>query len=180
MKTRYHKIPVYEISIPEYQVKTKPDWNQIGKKLDDLLKKYYLERNIKIAVRALSSQQHKKCSQDDLIKIIKKIGHDRYNPKRKGDRYENIENKKIDIFCLDWKLTSRSKRMWQFIWSFYEFPKEKGKRPVKVDLFIVYDLNQLIRVKHQYKGRIDIKDDGFIFKNPDRKPEAILGIIKVI
>ncbi|MFA5176196.1 MAG: hypothetical protein WC413_02975 [Candidatus Nanoarchaeia archaeon] len=168
---------IYTIKIPEYNVKSKPDWDKIGNKLDIILKKHFL--NKKIAVRCLSSKKHKKKDINDLIKIIKKLGHDRYNPKREGDRYGNIENKKIDIFCLDWTVKPKSKMMWQMIWSFYKFPIDFGKKPSRIDICIIYDLNKLKRVVHQYKGRKDIKKDAFIFKYPNKKPEAILGIIKI-
>lgn len=172
------KIPIYAIKIPEYNLKKKPDWDTIGYKIDLIIKKHFLGK--KIAIRGLSSQEHKGKNIDDLIKIIKKLGHDRYNPKIEGDRYGNIEGKKIDIFCLDWNVTSKSKKMWQIIWSFYEFPIKFGKKPIKINLLIIYDFSKLKRVLHKYEGRKDVKTDGFTFKYPNKKSEAILGIIKIM
>ncbi|MBI2136108.1 hypothetical protein HYU06_03485 [Candidatus Woesearchaeota archaeon] len=82
-------VPVYQIKISEYSVKSKPDWVAIGKK---------------VAIRCLGSQEHKGKSVNALIKIIMGLGHDRYDFSKKGDRYENVENKKIDFFALDFKV----------------------------------------------------------------------------
>ena len=39
----------------------------------------------------------------------------------------------------------------------------------------------MIIVEHRYKGREnELKKDSFVFKNPDNKPHAILGIIKIL
>ena len=114
------KIPVYQVKVPEYKLKkfrktskkidyagtpwfnlripkvyadNKPDFTKIGAKVDKCLKKHFLGK--KVAVRVLGSEEHEGKSINELIKIIKILGYDRYNPKRKGERYENIENKKI-------------------------------------------------------------------------------------
>lgn len=194
-------IPMYQINVPEYQIKftkktspkvnipnfgkipefyekNKPDFQGIGTKIDELLKKYFLGK--KVAIRVLGSQEHKGKSTNDLIKIIKKLGYDKYNPKRKGDRYENIENKHIDFFALDFKIMKDGQYFQFFLEPFYYWPIQDRKYPVKVDIAIIYDLSKLKRVMHQYKGRTGIKKDGFIFKNPENKKDALLGIIKIL
>lgn len=176
MKKR--NIPVYSISVPEYHVKSKPDHKRIGEKIDKLIKKYFLGQ--KVAIRTLGSQEHKGKSVDNLIKLIKKLGYDRYNPKRKGDRYENVENKKIDFFALDFKINKNTKIMEKFIEPFYTWPpKQRGSKPIRLDIIIIYDLSKLKRIIHKYEGRTDIKRDGFVFKDIGNKKEAILGIIKI-
>ena len=51
------KIPIYQIKIPEYNVRKKPDHVAIGKKLDDVIKKHFMGKTI--AIRALGSMEHK-------------------------------------------------------------------------------------------------------------------------
>ncbi len=171
-------IPVYQIKIPHYHVRTKPDWESIGKKIDKLIINNFLGK--KIAIRCISSREHKGKSMDDLVRIVKKSGTDRYSKRRKGDRYENIENKKIDFFALDYKVKKNSEMLWQFIWSFYVFPIKFGHKPVRLDLAIIYDYNKLKKVYHKYKGRKDVKNDGFVFKDPENKKQALLGMIKIL
>ena len=171
-------IPVYNAKVPEYNVKSKPDWFSIGAKIDKTIKKYFLGK--KVAIRCLSSKEHNGMAIDDLIKIIKKLGTDRHNPKRKGERYENIENKKIDFFALDFRIKKDSAIIENFIEPFYTWPIKFGGKPIRINVILIYDLSKLKRVYHQYKGRNDIKKDGFVFKNPENKRKALLGIIKIL
>ena len=70
--------------------------------------------------------------------------------------------------------------MKNFIEPFYLYPPTiRGANPVRLDIVIIYDLSKLKRVVHQYEGRTDIKKDGFVFKNPENKKDAVLGIIKI-
>ena len=171
-------IPIYNVKVPKYNIKSKPDWIFIGAKIDKIIKRYFLGK--KVAIRCLSSNEHNGKPIDDLIKIIKKLGTDRYNPKRKGERYENIENKKIDFFALDFKIKKDSVIMENFIEPFYTWPIKFGEKPIRINIAIIYDLSKLKRVLHKYKGRNDIKKDGFVFKNPENKREALKGIIKIL
>jgi len=198
------KIPVYQVSVPEYRFinlnkkyadhefklwfthkipkvywDNKPDFDTIGKKIDVCLKKHFLRK--KVAIRVIGSEEHKGKSALDLIKIIKKIGYDRYNLKRKGDRYENVENKHIDFFALDFCIKPNGKYFKQFIEPFYFWPLVDRGKPIRIDIAIIYDLAQLKRVTHYYEGMENqIKKDGFVFKDPNNKPDAILGIITIL
>ena len=171
-------IPVYSVKVPEYNVKFRPDSVVIGQKIDKIIKKRFLGQ--RVAIRCLSSREHRGKSFSHLIRIIKKLGTDRYDPNRKGEKYENVERRHIDFFALDFKITQKGKYLEKFIEPFYTYPKQEGKRPVKIDLIIIYDLSKLKRVSHRYEGRKDVKRDGFIFKNPYDKPAVVKGIIKVL
>lgn len=178
-KIDYAGTPWFNIKIPKVYWDNKPDFDKIGAKIDDCLKRHFLGK--KVAIRALSSEEHTGKSVDELIKIIKKIGHDKYDTARKGDRYKNLDNKKIDFFALDFKVKSGEEYFRQLIEPFYFWPIAGRNKPIRVDIAVVYDLSQLERVKHRYKGREnEIKKDGFVFKYPDRKQDAVLGIIKIL
>lgn len=199
------KIPVYQVTVPEYKIKKlkedgkyfvldhfwkkmkipkvyenkKPNFDLIGNKIDNKLKKYFL--NKKVAIRAVCSGDHGGKSADDLIKIIKKLGHDRYNPKRKGDRYDNVDNHHIDFFALDYKINNNGKYFENLLIPLYYWPIINKKKPNKIDIIIIYDLLKLKRIKHRYKGREnEIKKDGFIFKDKNNKSDAIIGIMKIL
>lgn len=200
------RIPVYEIKVPEYRLKRlnkksqkidyagtpwlnieipkayydcKPDFSKIGKKIDTVLKQNFLGQDV--VIRALGSQEHKSKNIDEMIEIIRKIGHDKYDPKRKGDRYENIEGKRIDFFALPFKIEKNGHYAEQFLEPFYFWPIHERGYPVRVDILIVYNPSGLSAVEHSYKGRKkEIKDDGFVFKYPSNKPGAVKAIIKII
>ncbi|OFZ49424.1 MAG: hypothetical protein A2381_12470 [Bdellovibrionales bacterium RIFOXYB1_FULL_37_110] len=168
---------VHTAKVSKYDFDSTPDFDAIGKQIDKVIKEHYINR--KIAIRCISSDDHPDFNIIDLILKIKEIGTDRYDPKRVGDRYDNIEGKNIDIFALDFHVLPDAEMMKYLIEPFYSWPIKFGRNPIKIDLVIIYDLNQLEMVEHQYIGRDDLKKDGFIFKYPDRKDDALLGIIKI-
>jgi hypothetical protein len=171
------KIPFYSIRVPEYKVDKKRDWKEIGSKIDAKIKKHFFGK--RIGVRCLSSKDHGKPLKE-LIKLIRKHGTDRYNPKIKGDRYENLECKNIDLFALDFKVSKKSAIMEKFIEPFYTWPLKFGRKPIRLDLIVIYDRKKLKAVYHRYEGREkEIKRDGFVFKEPENKRAALLGMIEI-
>ncbi len=178
-KIDYAVTPWFNIQIPKVYVDNKPDFTLIGAKIDKCLTRHFLGK--KVAVRVLGSQEHKNKNINEVIKIIKELGHDRYDQKRSGDRYKNIENRHIDFFALDFEVKADGEYFKDFIEPFYYWPIADREQPIRIDVAIIYDLSQLEMVEHQYKGREgEIKRDGFIFRYPSRKPEAILGIIIIL
>ncbi len=117
---------------------------------------------------------------EELINTIQKLGTDRYDPLKVGDRYENIMNKHIDLFAFRRKITSTTELFKDISWGFYHGAKAIHGKPVRIDLVIIYDASQLKAVMHQYEGRTDIKRDGFVFKNPNNKKAALKAIIKIL
>lgn len=69
--------------------------------------------------------------------------------------------------------------MWQFVWSFWHFPKQWGMKPVKIDLVILYDRSKLKSVTYTEDGK-RYKRDGFVFKQALSKPKALKGFIKIL
>lgn len=174
------QIPVYEIHLPEYQVDTEPDHEAVGAKVDDFIKQHFIGQHI--AVRCLGSCEHPGKTIDEMVEIIKKLGHDRYDPNREGDRYENNEGKKIDIFAFDYHIDKDSKIFSVFTWPFYHWCKERSGKPVRIDIVIIYDPSRLEQIEFTYAGRESEgkRSDGFVFKNAENKVEALKAIIKIL
>lgn len=169
---------VSEISLSQYTADQEPDTVAIGKIVDDEIKKHFIGRSV--VVRGIASSEHPNKTIDELIEIIRTTGSDRYDPNRKGDRYENIDHKHIDLFGVPSDVTNESKIFNIIAWGFYHSSMAVHGYPVRIDIVIIYDANQLNQVMHQYAGRDDIKDDGFSFKNSVNKVNAVLGIIKLL
>lgn len=167
---------VVEIYLPQYRVDTEPDHSAIGKEVDAVIKEQFAGKTI--VVRGISSTEHDK-SADELIDIIKRVGTDRYDPNRIGDRYENIRGKRIDLFGFRRKVTSRMKLFQDISWGFYHGSIAIHGRPVRINIVTIYAADKLKAVVHQYEGRDDIKRDGFVFREPENKKAALLGIIKI-
>jgi len=175
-----NKIHVYTIYLPEYQIDQEPDHDAIGAKVDDFIKKHFMGQYV--AIRCLGSAEHPGKSTDEMIEIIKTLGHDRYDPNRLGDRYKNIEGKKIDFFAFDYLIGEDSKMFNVFTWPFYHWRKELAGVPVRIDIIILYDPTKLEQIEFTYAGRENegVRSDGFVFKDPNNKPAAIKGIIKIV
>jgi hypothetical protein len=167
--------PVYKIAIPQYIVSSEPDDKLIGKILDDEIKKHFLDQPI--LIRGVASSEHPDKTVNELIKIIQKLGTDRYDTDQVGDRYDNIEGKHIDLFAFSGTYSAETELMHLLVWGFYHSAIAIHERPMRIDILTIYDATQMEQVFHQYKGRDDIKDDGFVFKNPAKKREALLGVI---
>lgn len=165
------------LDIPEYVVDVEPDYKAIGSIIDEEIKKHFIGQSI--LLRGIGSQEHKDKTVDELIEVIKSTGTDRYDPERTGDRYTNIENKKIDLFAFPATVTEELELGWRVLYGFYHSAIGVHGYPVRIDILTVYDASQLVEVEHKYEGRDDIKRDGFVFKDENNKQAALLGIIKI-
>jgi hypothetical protein len=174
-----HEIPVYEIHLPEYQVETEPDHEAVGAKVDHLIKQKFIGQHI--AVRCIASSEHPGKTTDEVIEAIKKFGHDRYDPDRKGDRYENNENKPIDIFAFDYHVEADTKMFSIFTWPHYHLTWREPYHPLRIDIVIIYDPAQLEQIEFTYAGREEEgkRSDGWTFKDPLHKMDAVIGIVKI-
>lgn len=171
--------PWYNIKIPNVYFEKKPDFAKFGKIIDDELKKHFLGKHV--VLRVIGSMEHPNKSIDELISIISTTGTDRYDPFRKGDRYENLENKKIDFFALDFVIDKNEGYSENFLEPFYFWAVADRGYPIRIDIMIIYDYSKLEQVEHTYQGREnEIKRDGFCFKDQNNKNKAILGIIKIL
>jgi hypothetical protein len=170
-------IPVYTVDLPEYHVNDEPDHQVLGEVVDTELKQHFIGRTI--VARGISSSKHQNKTTDELVEIIQREGTDRYDLARTGDRYENIQGKHIDLFGFRRKITSRTQLFKDIIYGFYHGAIAIHGKPTRIDILIIYDASKLKAVVHQYEGRPDKKRDGFIFKDPMNKADALLGIIKI-
>jgi hypothetical protein len=170
-------ILVHTIDLPQYQVDSEPHYRAIGRIFDDELKNYFLGQSL--VIRGIASSEHPGKTVDELIEIIKNTGTDRYNPERKGDRYENSEGKRIDFFAFPVRVDQNMEFFHQMIWGFYHSAKAVHGYPVRIDIVTIYDAAQLQQVEHQYEGQNEVKDDGFTFKFPANKPAAVKAIFKL-
>lgn len=165
------------IDLPEYTIESPPDHKAIGKKVDDVLREHYMGQAI--IVRGVASSEHPEKTKDELIRIIKQTGTDRYDAERTGDRYENVEGKHIDFFGVPAIISPTSSVFETIVYGFYHSAIGIHGKPQRIDIVTIYDAEKVEQVVHRYEGCDDIKNDGFAFKEPTQKPDSILGIIKL-
>lgn len=106
----------------EYTVSTEPDHERVGKVVDDEVRKYF--SGMTIVARGISSSQHPDKTIQELTEIIASTGTDKYDPNRVGDRYENLQQKKIDIFGFWRKITPGMQLFKHISWGFYHGAKK--------------------------------------------------------
>lgn len=168
--------PVYSISIPDYSANAKPDYSAVGALIDNAIKTYF---NGKIAVRYLSMQDHKGLHVDELIKIINETGIDKYDPNRKlSVAHDLYTNKGVELFAVPAEVNPQLNISTEAIQDFYEGAIQDRGYLLKIDLVVIYNLNQLELIPIRYDDGIG--EDAYRFRHPDHKKEAVLGYIKIL
>lgn len=167
-----------EVKVPEYVVSIEPDHVVAGRKVDDVLRQHFMGQTV--VARGVSMSAHPDKTVDEMVEVIQRLGTDRYDPERVGDRYENVAGKHIDLFGFRRKVTPRMRLFKDICWGFYHGSKAIHGEPVRIDFLLIYDAAQLKAVPHRYEGRTDNKRDGFVFVSPTAKPSALLAVIKVL
>lgn len=170
--------PVLTVHVPTYRVDSEPDHRAIGAVVDDELRRHFMGRTV--VARGIGSRSHPGKTVDELVEIIGRDGTDRYDPTRGGDRYDNLQGKPIDLFAFRRKVSPRMRLFEHIVWGFYHSSIGLNREPIRIDLLSVYDATKMRAVVHQYEGRTDPKRDGFVFREPDNKPAALLGIVRIL
>lgn len=173
-------IKIISISIPEYTIDTQPDYRAIGDKLDKVLEENFNDKEV--AIRALSTMDHSQFTLDELARVIVDKGTDKYDPNRKG--VEGFEDYDVDFQAGFGTVGKDLKGEGaDIIQKFYENTLlDRGYR-LRIDLLLIYNLNQLTKAeKHTEKEGVHSRLEPYLFKfkNPENKPQALIGIVKIL
>src|SRR5579871_1880790 len=187
----HHTIPVYTISLPEYTVDKEPDYQAIGSKLDHLLHTHFPNRWL--ALRAIGLRDHPGRSLEELVSIILTTGTDRYDPNRLGVHADYYRNFTIDLHASPCFFTEQApigdSGMADAISHFYGGTMADRGYPIRLDLLMLYDLDQLAPVAIKWTPEGPQPSDvpppptesfEFTFRYPDRKQQALVGIVKIL
>ena len=167
---------ILELALPEYTIEHEPDAVAIGAKIDALLCEHFPVREV--ILRGLSLRDHPGLELDAFIATIAKLGTDRYDGGRTGIGYHVGNGRTIDFFGLPAILTGRKPIAERLIHDFYHSALEDRGYRVRLELIMVYDRSKLLMVEHLYDGKRE--SDGFAFRDPARKPETLLAIVKLL
>ena len=185
-------IKIIEVNVPEYHLKEKPNYLKIGRKVDAKIEKNL--PNGRYVYRAIGMDDHPGLLLDEFVKIVQKLGTDKYNPKRKEVCFEEFCMYDHDIHAGFFEIRNRkivlddsyeySSMFGDTVKKFYENALlDRGYR-VRIDALIIYDADKLIRAK-----KIDLKAKNarpetmeclYKFKNPKRKRDALVAIVKIL
>lgn len=165
------------IDVPEYELGPKLSVHSVAKKIDQTLVEHF--NGQKVVLRAISSQKHTQHTKAELVEHVLTTGTDRYDPHNKGDRYENVEGKHIDFFGRVCTI-GPGKYLSLFILKGFHVWVPNDYQHHKMDIWLVYDRTKLKSVMHMYEQHMILKRDGYVFKDPDNKANALLGIIEIV
>lgn len=184
-------VKVIEVYLPEYNVKKKPNYLKLGKKVDAVLEKSFSDG--KYIFRAIGSDDHKGLSLNKLANIVLRTGTDKYDPKRKGVCHDEFSGYDYDIQAGTITIKNGTlvipkdnKYPTEFgdtVWHFYEHtPLDRGY-PVRIDLLLIYDSTKLKKARKVNPKAPPVRRKliNFLykFKNPKNKKDALLGIVKI-
>lgn len=184
-------VKVIEIHLPEYDIKKKPNYLMLGKKVDSVLKKSFSDG--KYILRSIGSGDHKGFSLNKLANIVLKTGTDKYDPKRKGVCHDEFSGYDYDIQAETFeikksKLIVEGKKyptlFGEIVHHFYEHtPLDRG-HAVRIDLLLIYDPKKMVKARKinpkAQSVRRKLINFLYKFKDSKNKKDALLGIVKIM
>ncbi|MEA3514126.1 MAG: hypothetical protein U9R34_01470 [Nanoarchaeota archaeon] len=185
-------VKVIEVHLPEYNVKKKPDYLKLGKKVDAILEKNFPDG--KYILRAIGSDDHQGLSLNQLADVVVKTGTDKYNLNKKGVCHDEFSGYDYDIHAGTFEIKNSrlvipdsykyATEFWDIIWHFYEHtPLDRGYA-VRIDLLLIYDPKKLKKARKSHQKarsvRKGLNNYLYKFKDQENKKDAIIGIIKIL
>ena len=172
---------VLTVALPDYRIDAKPDYS-LGARVDAVMREHFDVS--KIVVRAISSLDHPQYSLDELAQQILDKGTDKYDPGRQGVAHEEFEPYRADFHCGPFSIDGDEPSFFGGVMKhFYEdAPVDRGY-PLRIDLLLVYDQSQLVPAqkvdRDKPSARPRLESYLFRFRWPERKKEALLGLVKI-
>jgi len=162
------------LTCPTYKFDENIDLKNISLIIDNSLIDNFYDKNV--VLRGVQSEKHN-ISKQEIINHILATGSDKYETT--SSKEVNVSDEQIDLFGYGCKI-NKSPITLSIIEGFHKWkPKSLEKPQLKVDIWMIYDANQLnnIEYNHSYYG---VKaSDGYTFKNPDDKQTALIGVIVI-
>lgn len=179
--TRWRAL-VLVVRLPEYMIDDRPDYS-LGKRVDRVITDHF-DFN-RIVIRAISSSDHPRYSLDALAGLVTEMGTDKYEPDRKGVSHEEFEPYRPDFQAAPFEIGKEDDSFFGGIMrNFYERAPLDRRHPLRIDLLLIYDRDLLLPAE-----KLDPEKPGtdprlerylFRFRNPDRKRDALLCVVKIL
>lgn len=182
---------IVTVKIPEYKIDTKPNYLQIGVKVDKVVEENFADG--KYMVRAIGKDDHPNLTLDQLVERILETGTDKYDPERKSVCHDQFSVYDYDIQAGTFEIKNSKIVSYpgelpglfaETVYNFYEHtPFDRGYA-VRIDLLLIYDLSQFELAKRVNSRDTNIKPglENYLyrFKDRDDKKSALLGIVKIL
>jgi hypothetical protein len=187
-------VTVVTLALPTYTVTEPPD----AEALDDLLcKTFGQDGEREIGLRSVSLIDHPTHTHDSLGDVIMATGTDRYDPQRKGPLHEAYDPYGVELHVVPCMVSATSLRssmcdgrtfygttesvMAEAVSDFYVGPPvDRGGVPLRIDLVTVYDLALLDGIRIPFHGDEIPPLSACRFRYPDRRRQAVVGLVKIL
>lgn len=148
----------------------------LGNAVDKIIEQNF--RGKDVAIRAISLADHPGKSLEEMIALIRETGTDKYDPDRKSfwQEFDVYKNKGIEMFATKVKVEKNFHFMHEVFGDFFEGTVEDRGYAVKLDVVILYDPAKLQNIPIEHSQN-DIEECAWKFLVPDKKAEALLGVI---
>ncbi len=164
---------IIKTDCPEYNFDREPDLKKIGKKIDKVLTDNFNSKDI--ILRCVQSGKHE--SKQALIDHIIRSGSDYYEAE--SHKATNMADRKIDLYGYACTV-GKSNIGYHMLEGFHIFkPKCLEKPQYPVDIWMIYNPEQLENVEYLHQRYNVIARDGYLFKNKDDKRKVLIGLIIV-
>jgi hypothetical protein len=190
------KPPVISVSVPEYTIDTKPDYMGIGRKVDAVIEANFPDGNY--VCRSLGSWDHPAKTLDEFVETILALGYDKYDPQREEVDYSAFCAFDHD-FHASWFAIAKGaivqdeaavipSMFGDIVYHFYEHAPLSRGYPVRIDVLALYDASKMQlaeRKNPQTDGLTPERAAGlgadlYKFRDPERRTEALVGIVKIL
>ncbi len=162
---------IIRFECPEYNFDHNPDLKKIGKIIDEKLYDNFADKEI--ILRCVQSGKHK--SKQELIDHIINSGSDYYETD--SDKAANMTDRKIDLYGYACTV-GKTDIGFHMLEGFHLLkPKCLEKPQYSVDIWMIYDPEQLENVEYLHRRYNVIARDGYIFKDDGNKQKALIGLM---
>jgi hypothetical protein len=191
-------VTIATIALPTYTVTVPPDAEAVGAALDDVIcTNFGQDGEREVAIRSVSLIDHPEHTHDSLAEVITATGTDRYDPERKGPLHETYDPYGVELHVGPSTVSATSLRshmcdgvtfygttqsvMAEAVSDFYVGPPvDRGGVPLRIDLITIYDMAQLEGIQIPFHGDEKPPYSACRFRYPDRRSDAVLGLVKVL
>jgi hypothetical protein len=193
------RVTVVTVSLPTYTVTEPPDIEAIGSVVDEAVcKNFGQDEERIIAMRGISLIDHPGHTHDTLAEVIITTGTDRYDPERKSPLHAAYNPFGIELHVGHCAVSTTSLRALgapsptflgtistspfaKGVSDFYVGPPvDRGGVPLRIDLISIYDPDQLEGIRVPFHGDEQPPLSACRFKYPDRRQDALLGLVKIL
>ncbi len=149
------------------------DLDKVSQCLDGILIDKFA--NKKVVIRGIQSEKHD-ISKEKLIQTIVDTGSDRYALENKNEI--KVNDRTIDLF--GYGCVAKRPMTLSVLEGFHKWKPMCLERPQKkVDIWMIYDANQLNNIEYNHSYYHVKANDGYTFKDPANKLKSLLGILVI-